>query len=271
MKSFLAAAVQLHAGTDKAANLRAAARWVEEAAAAGAELVALPEVFTWRGPLGQERDHAEPIPGPTSELMAELARRLRIHLIAGSLLELAPGAYLPFNTSLLFGPGGDLLAAYRKIHLFDIDLPGRVTVRESASRARGDAVVSVETSLGRIGLAICYDLRFPELFRRLSEAGTEIIVMPSAFTRPTGQAHWESLIRARAIENQCFLIAPNQFGRSSGGIEDFGNSLLVDPWGKVLARGEDEGAGFVMARLEADVLERVRRELPCLEHRRLAT
>jgi len=269
MKSFLAAAVQLHAGTDKEANVRAAAHWVEAAAAAGAELIALPEVFAWRGPLDQERGHAEPVPGPTSDRMAELARRLGIHLVAGSVLEAVPGQDRPFNTCLVFGPDGRRLAAYRKIHLFDIDLPGRVTVQESASRGRGEDVVTAQTDLGHLGLAVCYDLRFPELFRRLGTAGAEIVVLPSAFTRPTGQAHWETLVRARAIENQCFLIAPNQFGRSSGGIEDYGNSLIVDPWGTVLARGEDEGAGFVMARLDADVLGRVRRELPALSHRRL--
>ncbi|HYB98562.1 MAG TPA: carbon-nitrogen hydrolase family protein [Candidatus Limnocylindrales bacterium] len=271
MKSFLAAAIQLHAGTDKAANVDAACRWIEEAAGAGAELIALPEVFAWRGPLDLEHEQAEPIPGPTSDRMAELARRLRVHLVAGSILELAAGQERPFNTSVVYGPDGERLAVYRKIHLFDIDIPGRVTVRESATRARGNEIVTVATGLGRIGLAICYDLRFPELFRRLCEAGAEIVVMPSAFTRPTGQAHWEALVRARAIENQLFMIAPNQFGRSSGGIEDYGNSLLVDPWGKVLARGEDDGAGFVMARFEAEVIDRVRQELPCLEHRRLQT
>ncbi|HYC54554.1 MAG TPA: carbon-nitrogen hydrolase family protein [Candidatus Binatia bacterium] len=271
MRSIHAAAIQLHSGTDKASNLAAASTLVREAAAAGAELVALPEVFSWRGRLDEEAGHAEPIPGPTSETMSALARECGIHLVAGSLLERAEGAERPFNTSVLFGPDGKALAAYRKIHLFDIDIPGRVTMRESASRDRGREVITAETELGRIGMAICYDLRFPELFRRMSEAGAEIIVMPSAFTRPTGHAHWEPLVRARAIENQCFVIAPNQFGASGGGVDNYGNSLLVDPWGKVLARGADEGAGFVMALLEAEVLERVRRELPCLEHRRLET
>jgi predicted amidohydrolase len=137
-------------------------------------------------------------------------------------------------------------------------------------RAPGTEVVCVETALGRIGLAVCYDLRFPELFRRLAEQGSEVVVMPSAFTRPTGQAHWEALLRARAIENQCFMVAPNQYGAGAQGFHDYGNSLVVDPWGVVLARGGDDEAAIVAATLDASVLERVRRELPSLTHRRLA-
>ena len=270
MQTFAAAAVQMKSGPDKPANVAEASARVREAAGAGAQLVVLPEVFAWRGRHDQERHEAEPIPGPTTDAMAALARELGIHLVAGSLLESREGGELPFNTTTLFGPSGDLLALYRKIHLFDVDLPGRVTVRESAMRAPGTDVVSVPTPLGRIGLAVCYDLRFPELFRRLAEQGSEIVVMPSAFTRPTGQAHWETLLRARAIENQCFMIAPNQYGAGAQGFYDYGNSLVVDPWGIVLARGGDDEPAIVAATLDASVLERVRRELPSLCHRRLA-
>src|SRR5205085_5306058 len=182
-----------------------------------------------------------------------------------------PGASaLPFNTTTLFGPDGSLLAVYRKIHLFDVDLPGQVTVRESHLRRAGEDVVCVETALGRIGLAVCYDLRFPDLFRKLADAGAEIVVMPSAFTRTTGQAHWEPLLRERAIENQCFMVAPNQYGLGAHGFADYGNSLVVDPWGEILARGPADEAAAVTATLDAAVLDRVRRELPSLEHRRLA-
>jgi predicted amidohydrolase len=270
MQTFTAAAVQMKSGPDKRANLAEASARVREAAEAGAQLIVLPEVFAWRGKHDQERHEAEPIPGPTTGAMAGLARALGVHLVAGSLLEARGAGELPYNTTTLFGPTGDLLALYRKIHLFDVDLPGRVTVRESAMRAPGSEVVSVETALGRIGLAVCYDLRFPELFRRLAEQGSEVVVMPSAFTRPTGQAHWETLLRARAIENQCFMIAPNQYGAGAQGFHDYGNSLVVDPWGVVLARGGDDDAGIVAATLDANVLERVRRELPSLCHRRLA-
>lgn len=273
MQSFSAAAIQMKSGPDKAANVAEATARIEEAAGAGAQLVALPEVFAWRGPHDRERLESEPIPGPTTDAMAAVARRLGIHLVAGSLLESRPAADppgLPFNTSTLFGPDGSLLALYRKVHLFDVDLPGRVTIRESDLRAPGRDVVSVTTALGRIGLAVCYDLRFPELFRRLADAGTEIVVMPSAFTRPTGLAHWEPLLRARAIENQCFVIAPNQFGAGSAGFSDHGNSLVVDPWGAVLARGGDDEPGVIAATLDGALLDRVRRELPSLAHRRLA-
>ena len=272
MQSFPAAAIQMKSGPDKATNVAEAEARIAEAAGAGAQLIALPEVFAWRGPHDRERFEAETIPGPTTDRMEALARRLGIHLVAGSLLESRPEGEpgLPFNTSTLFGPDGSLLALYRKVHLFDVDLPGRVTIRESDLRAPGSEVVSVATALGRIGLAVCYDLRFPELFRRLADAGTEIVVMPSAFTRPTGLAHWEPLLRARAIENQCFVVAPNQFGAGSAGFSDYGNSLVIDPWGVVLARGGDDEAGVVSATLDAAVLDRVRRELPSLTHRRLS-
>jgi predicted amidohydrolase len=270
METFSAAAVQMKSGPDKRANVAEASARIREAAGAGSQLIVLPEVFAWRGGHAQERHEAEPIPGPTTDAMAALARELGIHLVAGSLLETREAGELPFNTTTLFGPSGDLLALYRKIHLFDVDLPGRVTVRESAMRAPGTDVVSVATSLGRIGLAVCYDLRFPELFRRLAEQGSEVVVMPSAFTRPTGQAHWETLLRARAIENQCFMIAPNQYGAGAQGFHDYGNSLVIDPWGVVLARGGDDEPAIVSATLEAAVLDRVRRELPSLTHRRLA-
>jgi len=269
MQSFVAAVIQTNSGPDKSANLSLASRMIGEAAASGAKLVALPEVFAWRGPRSEEAAQAEAVPGPITEAMGALARRLGIYIVAGSILEKTEGEARPFNTTALIGPDGRLLGAYRKIHLFDIDIPGRVTIRESSMRAPGDRPLCVSTDLGRIGLAICYDLRFPELFRALCDDGAEVVVMPSAFTRPTGQAHWETLIRARAIENQCFFLAPNQFGATAHGFDNYGNSLLVDPWGKVLARGADDGAEVLTAYLDGQELARVRRELPCLEHRRL--
>ncbi len=275
----MATAVQMKAGPDKGANLAKAAEMVTEAARAGAELVVLPEVFNWRGRQREEVENAEPVPGPSTEAMARLARDLGIHLVAGSVLERSGDAAGDqeesgnpekcFNTCVLFDPQGEQLAAYRKIHLFDIDLPGRVTIRESDTRRGGSEPVCVETELGRIGLAVCYDLRFPELFRRLGEAGAEIIVLPSSFTAPTGSAHWEPLIRARAIENQCYMIASNQFGASKHGFADYGHSLIADPWGEVLAEGSADKDENVSAALQGERLARVREELPCLTHRRL--
>ncbi len=268
MGSFQAAAVQMAASTDKERNLVVATRLVRAAAAAGAGLVVLPEVFSWRGPRAEESDAAEAIPGPTTDRLAVLVRELGIHLVAGSLLERgAPGGKV-YNTSCILSPEGGLLARYRTVHLVDVDLPGRVLVRESDTRCHGAQAVVADTDLGRIGLSVCYDLRFPELYRRLTRCGATIVTVPSAFTAPTGRAHWETLLRARAIENQTFVIAANQFGRNAHGFEDYGNSMVVDPWGEILARaGDDEG--IVAARIDLERLAAVRREMPCLAHARL--
>jgi predicted amidohydrolase len=170
-----------------------------------------------------------------------------------------------FNTSVLFDRRGEIIARYRKAHLFDINIPGHVTIRESDTRAAGDTAVTVPTELGVIGMSVCYDLRFPELYRRLTWAGAEIVTVPSAFTFPTGAAHWEILLRARAIENQVYVIAPDQIGRSPSGVVDFGNSMIVDPWGKPLARAADREM-VIFAEIDRDYQQKVRRELPCLEH-----
>jgi deaminated glutathione amidase len=264
----LVAAIQMASGSDKAANLEKAENLIRLAAARGARLVGLPEVFNWRGKRAEEAAAAESLEGPTLTLMAGLARELEIHLLAGSITEDAPGQPKRYNTSVLFGPDGSRLAVYRKIHLFDVDLPGRVTIKESDAKLAGAEVVSAQTTLATIGLSVCYDLRFPELYRRLAFAGARIITIPSAFTFPTGEAHWDVLIRARAIENQCYVIAPAQFGPNIHGFSDYGNSMIVDPWGRVLARAADM-EGVVVAPLDLDYLERVRRELPSLAHARL--
>jgi deaminated glutathione amidase len=268
-RRFLAAAVQLCAGSDKAANLDKTEAFVRDAARLGAALVALPEVFWWRGPRPQEIEAAESVPGPTTKRLGELARQLRIHLLGGSVLERADGEPKVFNTSCLFDPRGELIARYRKAHLFDVDIPGHVTIRESDTRQGGAEIVTAATELGRIGLSVCYDLRFPELYRRLMAAGAQLIMIPSAFTFPTGAAHWEILLRARAIENQAYIVAPDQIGRSPSGFNDFGNSMIVDPWGKPLARAADRET-VIIAEIDLDYLDRVRRELPCLEHARFA-
>lgn len=262
----------MSAGSDTEANLVAAGELVSSAAAAGARLVALPEVFAWRGPQDREPEIAEPLSGRIGTFCSELARRHGIWLVAGSILETADTAAAQgrcYNTTALFSPDGTLAASYRKIHLFDVDVEGRITVRESKTRLAGDAPCCVDTELGRIGLAICYDLRFPELFRGLAAAGAEIVVLPSAFTAPTGRAHWHTLIRARAIENQCYFIAPDQFGASAMGFENYGHSLIVDPWGEVMADAGPGGPCVISAELSAALLARVRSELPALDHRRL--
>ncbi len=265
---FVVAAVQMLASDDKAANLKEATYWIRCAAAQGARVVSLPEVFNWRGSKALERESAEAIPGPTSMAMGQLARELGIYLIAGSILEAIPGNAKAYNTSLLFDPAGELLASYRKIHLFDVDLANGVSLRESNTRAYGGEVVVAPTELGKMALSVCYDLRFPELYRRLADDGAQLIFVPSAFTAFTGQAHWEPLLRARAIENQAYIIAADQFGKPAKSFETYGHSMIIDPWGKVMAAIAD-GAGVVTAEIDLDYLARVRAELPALQHRRL--
>jgi predicted amidohydrolase len=171
----------------------------------------------------------------------------------------------------MFAPDGSLLARYRKIHLFDVSIEGQVSACESRTRQPGTEAVCVDTELGRIGLAVCYDLRFPELFRRLADAGAEVVVMPSAFTAPTGRAHWHALIRARAIENQCYFVAPNQYGPTQHGFDNFGHSIIVDPWGTVVAEAGEREEAVICATMSTTRLEEVRRSLPSLRHRRLAS
>jgi len=268
--SFLAAAVQVQVGSDKAANLDKAEALVRSAARAGAVLVVLPELFAWGGPRGQEFEIAEAIPGPTSERLAGLARELRIHLVAGSLLERGDTGDRVYNTCPVFNPSGKLIGLYRKIHLFDVDIPGQVTVRESDTRLAGSDTATLNTELAPLGLAICYDLRFPELFRSLADDRAQIVCLPSAFTFSTGAAHWEILVRARAIENQVYVIAPNQLGRGASGIVNYGNSLIVDPWGTAIARAGDQEC-FILGEVDLTYLRRVRAQIPCLEHRRIST
>ena len=265
---FIAAAVQMLASDNKQANLRAAEEKIRQAAARGAKLVALPEVFNWRGDKAEEKKNAESIPGPTSDSMARLGRELRIYLLAGSLLEEIPGDKRSYNTSLFFGPDGKELARYRKIHLFDVQIERGVSTLESETRQPGAEVVVADTEFCRMGLTICYDLRFSELYRALSGKGAQVILVPSAFTALTGEAHWEPLLRARAIENQTYVIAPDQVGHNPKSFATYGNSMIVDPWGRVLARAPDMPA-VIFAEIDLAYLAKVRQELPALTHRKL--
>jgi deaminated glutathione amidase len=266
--TYLAAVIQMTSSSDKSANLEKAERMIRLAAARGARLVGLPETFNWRGKRTEEAAAAERLDGATLTAMACMARELEIYLLAGSITEHVPGESRRYNTSVLLAPDGAQLVVYRKIHLFDIDLPGRVTVKESEAKMPGSEVVTSAIELGTVGLSVCYDVRFPELYRRLVYAGATIITIPSAFTFPTGEAHWEVLMRARAIENQCYVLAPAQFGTNVHGFADYGNSMIVDPWGRVLARAGDQ-EGVLVAPIDLEYLDRVRRELPSLSHARL--
>ena len=259
------AAVQLNSTDEKARNLAAAGRLVGEAAADGAELVALPE--KWNLLAGGEAliDGAEPLDGPSLGAAREWAAGLGIHLLAGSISERA--GERAFNTSVLIGPDGGDLAVYRKIHMFDVDVGG-VAYRESEHEEPGSEIVLAPAgALPDLGLTVCYDLRFPELFRILAVRGARLIAVPSAFTSATGRDHWQVLLRARAIENQVFVLAPNQSGKAPPHFDSFGHSSIVDPWGTVLATAP-EGECFVAADLDLSAQEEVRESLPSLANRR---
>jgi deaminated glutathione amidase len=269
------AAVQLNSTGDKARNLAAAERLVRAAAADGAELVALPEKWNLLGSGAELAAGAEPLDGPSLGAARDWARELGIHLLAGSIAErVAAGSGSgenedvgrSFNTSVLIGPDGADLAAYRKIHMFDVEAGG-VEYRESDHEQPGGEIVSAPLGDVEIGLSVCYDLRFPELYRILAARGARLIAVPSAFTAATGRDHWEVLLRARAIENQAFVLAPDQVGEAPPHYSSHGRSMIVDPWGVVLATAPDEEC-FVAAELDLPAQERIRERLPSLANRR---
>lgn len=263
--------IQLDARDDVAANLQQAETLIEQAAERGAQLVALPEVMHLRvggERVGLYREHAEPIPGgPIAARFAEVAKRLGVHLLLGSIGETSDDPQRLYNTSVLFGPEGEMLAKYRKAHLFDVRVDASTGDRESDRYLAGDETVVVESALGRLGLSICYDLRFPELYRSLALAGAQVVFVPANFTRKTGEAHWMPLLRARAIENGVFVVAPAQCGAFPGGFEAYGHSAVIDPWGRVLQEmGDHPGVSIVGVDLEE--IDRVRAKVPSLDHRR---
>jgi predicted amidohydrolase len=262
------AAVQLNSNGDKARNLAVAERLVRAAAADGAELVALPEKWNLLASGEEMAAGAEALDGPSLAAARSWARELGVHLLAGSIGELGDGGASDgiFNTSVLIGSDGADLATYRKIHMFDVEAGG-VVYRESEHEQAGEEIVSATVGGLELGLTICYDLRFPELFRILAVRGARLIAIPSAFTTVTGRDHWEVLLRARAIENQVFVIAPNQVGEAAPHYSSYGNSAIVDPWGTMLAVAPDE-EGFVAAELDVAAQERTREQLPSLASRR---
>jgi predicted amidohydrolase len=261
-----AAAVQLHSTPDRDRNLAAADRLTRDAAAAGAELVVLPEKWPALGTPEQTIAAAEPFDGPVAQWAKAIARELGIDLVAGSFSE-RTGEARGANTSLHIGPDGELKASYRKIHMFDVEVGGRV-YKESEHEAPGDEIVLSQTADGtNLGLTICYDVRFPELYRILAVRGAEIVTVPAAFTFATTRDHWEVLLRARAIEGQAFVVAANQIGEHAPGIRSGGRSMIVDPWGVVLATAPDTET-FVVAELDLDRQAEIRRTLPSLANRR---
>jgi predicted amidohydrolase len=262
-----AAAVQLSSTPDRDRNLEAADRLTREAAARGAELVVLPEKWPVLGTPEQTAAGAQPLDGPALNWARDAARELGIDLVAGSIAERVDGADRGANTSVHVGPDGEDRAVYRKIHMFDVEVGGR-TYRESEHEEGGDEVVLSETAGGvELGLTVCYDLRFPELYRILAVRGARVITVPAAFTLATTRDHWEVLLRARAIEDQAFVIAPNQIGEHARGYRSGGRSMIVDPWGVVLAQAPD-GETFITAELDLERQAEIRRTLPSLANRR---
>lgn len=265
------AAVQMCSGDDLAANLATCKKLAAEAADRGARIVVLPECFAFLGRReGDKLAIAETIdelhPGPIVETLQAIATQHRVAVVAGGLPERVPGDHArTYNTALVVGPGGELAARYRKIHLFDVDIPGGAVLRESDATARGDAGLIVRSHGLGLGVTICYDVRFPELYRRLWRAGADVLLVPAAFTAHTGRAHWHLLLRTRAIENQAYVVAAAQAGRHNEKRESFGHSMIVDPWGTIVAE-LPEGEGVIVGELDPAVIAKTRINMPCATH-----
>jgi len=263
------AVVQMTSTADVETNLTNAEALVAEAARRGARFVALPENFAYLRREGEPVPEPQELDGPWIERMARLARAHSVTLLLGSLPERVPGDARVRNTSVLLGPDGARLAVYRKIHLFDVELSGQEPLMESRSVVPGDEIVVADAGFARVGLSICYDLRFPELYREQTARGAQVLAVPAAFTERTGKAHWEVLLRARAIENLAYVVAPAQVGLHAPGRASHGQALIADPWGMLLAQVPD-GPGVALAELDFERQERLRRELPALRNARLA-
>lgn len=265
-----AAVIQMTSGADVAANLYQASRLISQAAECGARLVVLPENFCLMPMHEAHRQRAAEKDGEghVQDFLAEAARRNKIWLVGGTMPIQSDNPDKCRSACLVFDSDGERRARYDKIHLFDVQLNSNESYNESATIEAGDTTMVVDTPFGRLGMAICYDLRFPELFRRLTDAGAELVALPSAFTAITGSVHWEVLVRARAIENQTYLLAAAQGGFHPNGRETFGDSMIVDPWGRVLNR-LSRGPGLVLADIDLNQLNDIRRNMPTLKHRKL--
>lgn len=265
-ETVLVAAVQVDSNDDEQRNFDRAAELARRARARGAELIVLPENLLYEG---ADKSRRHPLDA-WEPRFAELARELEAYLVPGTLREPTDDPARAWNTCLAFGPDGQRLARYRKIHLFDVDVPQGPREQESSYVQPGEEAVVVELGrLGKVGLTVCYDLRFPELFRRLVDQGARTILVPASFALGTGKDHWLTLLRARAIENQVFVIAPDQFGKKPQGSHKFGKTAIIDPWGTVLGQAAETGECVVVSELDLAYQDRVRAALPCLDHRRL--
>jgi predicted amidohydrolase len=264
MRNYKIAMIQMDTGEDRDANLKRIEAYIAQAKSEDVTLIALPEVMN-RMTADRTIDTSEPLDGPTIAFMQACARKYGVWIHCGSIRE-KQAEGLPYNTTVLLNPAGEIVTTYRKIHLYDVDIPGKVTALESSRNKAGDKVVSAETSIGHLGLTICYDLRFPELFRLLSLQGSEVIFVPANFAYATGEAHWEALLRARAIENGCYIVATGQTGQKAH-FKAYGHSLIIDPWGEIIAQIEKDEAMAIVS-IDLDMVTRIRAELPSLKNRR---
>ncbi len=269
MSSTTVGIVQLCATADVDANMETSARLCLAAADAGAETIFLPEAFTFIGTSEEKRRILEPLPagGPLLEHCRNIARKTQTHLVLGGFHEADPASDRAYNTCVHLDTDGEIVASYRKIHLFDVSLEDGTQLRESQNTAPGDEVVCSDLPFGRVGLTVCYDVRFPYLYQALVDQNAIALSVPSAFTATTGAAHWHVLLRARAIECQSYVIAAAQHGEHGNGRRSYGHSLIVDPWGEIIAE-ISEGEGVAIADIDADRVAAVRRQLPSLQHRR---
>ncbi len=266
MSAFVMAVVQMDSGADTRANLEKAGRLIDEAASRGAKFVALPENAHYCGPKEGAFAAAETVPGPASEFFAAKARRHRLWLHCGSIGTRAPGGSRIRNTTLLFSPSGDLAARYDKIHMYDVEIAGGPSARESDTVEPGGAIVTCRTDFCDVGLSICYDMRFPEVYRAQALMGAKLLIVPSCYTMFTGKDHWECLLRARAIENQCYVAAPGQIGNKPA-YRAYGRSMIIDPWGVVTACAGDREC-VICAEIDPAYADEVRAQLPSLKNRR---
>lgn len=271
MEPLIAAVVQLNSQDDVTKNLSRVKELAARARDAGAEIISLPENFAFFGDEEKKREIAEEISG-CGEIVKTLtgcARELGAWIVAGGMPEKSDDRARPFNTSLLISPKGEIVSRYRKIHLFDVDIPGAGPLTESAATSGGSDVCLTEARGVPLGMTVCYDVRFPELFTKLALGGARVITVPAAFTLMTGKDHWTVLMRARAIENEVFILAPAQAGKHPRGRQTYGKSMIVDPWGDVIAQVSGSGEGFAVARLDFAYQDEVRRALPCLSHKKI--
>ncbi len=264
----LAAVIQMSSGPEQEINLRAAFQWLDQARAAGAQLMVLPELFASYGDLELAAAQAEPLDGPLVTSLRTWAAERGVWLVTGTFAERDADTKQVYNTSLLLDPRGAIAARYRKRHLFNIDLSAATRCSEGEVFTPGDSLACVTTPAGTLGWGICFDLRFPEQFRDLSRAGAEILVVPSAFTETTGAVHWELLLRARAVENLCYVLAPNQVGEHSPSMRSFGHSCIVDPWGNIMASVPGKEPGIALAEIDLKSLHDLRKRLPVHRLRR---